>query len=67
MKQQPPVGPVTKHAVLGTLYGLVAGTTWGALTSGWTIPQGAFGGFVGGLVGGTVWGLLSSWVFKPRR
>jgi len=50
------LGPVTKYAVLGVIYGLVAGTLWAALSGQVAPVAGALGGFAGGLVGGAVYG-----------
>ena len=57
MNDDTKLGPVTKYAVLGVLYGLVAGTLWATLSGQYTPAAGALGGFVGGIVGGTAWGL----------
>ncbi len=59
MRQEPPIGPVTKNAVLGVIFGLTSGSLYAAMVESITVTQGAFGGFVGGLVGGTVWGLIA--------
>jgi len=50
------IGPVTKYAILGVLFGLVAGTLWAALSGQVEPIAGVVSGFAGGLVGGTVYG-----------
>jgi hypothetical protein len=51
------LGPVTKYAILGIVFGVVSLTLWGVLSGQFGALQGAAGGLVGGLVGGAVWGV----------
>ena len=55
---EPHLGPITKYAVLGVIYGLVAGTLWASLSGQYAPIAGALGGFVGGLTGGSLYGLV---------
>lgn len=51
------LGPVTRFAILGVVFGIVSGTLWATL-SGLEPVQGAAVGFMGGLSAGTAYGLL---------
>jgi hypothetical protein len=51
------IGPVTKHAILGVVFGVVALPIWGLLSGQFGLVPGLAGGFMGGLVGGTALGL----------
>jgi hypothetical protein len=52
-----PIGPVTKYAILGVVFGVVAMPLFGVLSGQYGLAAGLAGGFMGGLAGGTVWGL----------
>ena len=51
------LGPVTKYAILGVVFGVVAFPIWGGLSGQFSVLNGLAAGFMGGLVGGTVLGL----------
>jgi len=53
------IGPVTKFAILGVVFGVVALPLFGSLSGQFGLAAGLAGGFLGGLAGGTVWGLGS--------
>jgi hypothetical protein len=56
------IGPVTKNALLGVIFGVIAMTVWAALSKQMAIPVAALLGFCGGLTGGVVWGALHRFV-----
>jgi hypothetical protein len=51
------LGPVTRFAILGVVFGVVSGTIWATL-SGFEPVRGAAVGFMGGLSAGAACGLL---------
>jgi hypothetical protein len=53
------LGPVTKYAILGVVFGVVTLPLFGVLSGSFGLVAGLAGGFMGGLAGGTVWGLGS--------
>ncbi len=62
-----PIGPVTKHAILGVVLGLVVLPIW-SLTGQFPMSTALIAGFGGGLVGGTTLGLVKKyWLEKSGR
>jgi len=55
---------VTKHAILGVVFGVVALPIWAALSKQIPVPASVVIGFAGGLTGGLVWG---AWTRVVRR
>jgi hypothetical protein len=53
------IGPVTKNAILGVVFGVIALPIWAALTKQIPVPASVIIGFAGGLSGGLVWGALT--------
>jgi membrane protease YdiL (CAAX protease family) len=51
------IGPITKNAILGVIFGVVALPIWAALTRQIPLPASVLVGFAGGLTGGLVWGV----------
>jgi hypothetical protein len=48
---------VTRHAIMGAVFGIVSLSIWAALTHAIPIATGAGLGFMGGVAGGAVVGL----------
>jgi hypothetical protein len=59
------IGPVTKNALLGVVFGVITLTIWAALSKQMPVPAAALVGFCGGLTGGVVWGALARFVRRP--
>jgi len=50
------IGPITKNAILGVMFGVIALPIWASLSHQLAIQTSLLVGFAGGLVGGTTWG-----------
>ena len=50
------IGPITKNAILGVVFGVIALPIWAALSKQIPVPASLLIGFAGGLTGGLVWG-----------
>ena len=59
------IGPVTKNALLGVIFGVISLPIWAALTGQMPVPASVVVGFAGGLTGGTMWGLLTRFLHRP--
>ncbi len=53
------IGPITKHAILGVVFGVTALPIAAALGHQ-SVGAALVAGFAGGLVGGTAWGALKT-------
>ncbi|HEY0991195.1 MAG TPA: hypothetical protein VFD36_20340 [Kofleriaceae bacterium] len=51
------IGPITKNAILGVVFGVVALPIWAALSKQIPVPASLIIGFAGGLTGGLAWGV----------
>lgn len=60
------IGPITKHAILGVIFGVTALPIAAALSGDLSIGGSVVAGFAGGLVGGTTWGVLKTWQHRNR-
>ena len=58
------IGPITKNAILGVVFGVVALPIWAALTKQIPVPVSVIIGFAGGLTGGLAWG---AWTRAVQR
>ena len=58
------IGPVTKNAILGVIFGVISLSLWAALSRQMAISTGVIVGFAGGLTGGVVWGALTRFVHR---
>jgi hypothetical protein len=50
------IGPITKNAILGVVFGVIALPIWAALSRQIPVPVSVVIGFAGGLTGGLAWG-----------
>ena len=50
------IGPITKNALLGVVFGVIALPIWAALSKQIPVPASLVIGFAGGLTGGLAWG-----------
>lgn len=50
------IGHVTKNAILGVVFGVVALPLWAALSNEIAVPASVLIGIAGGLTGGLIWG-----------
>ena len=48
---------VTRHAIMGAVFGVISLSIWAALTHAFPVATGAGVGFLGGVAGGAVIGL----------
>jgi hypothetical protein len=60
------IGPITKHAILGVIFGVTALPIAAALSHQLSIGGAVVAGFAGGLVGGTAWGALKQLAARKR-
>ena len=58
------IGPVTKNAILGVIFGVISISLWAALSRQMPVATGVVIGFAGGLTGGIVWGTLTRFVHR---
>jgi hypothetical protein len=58
------IGPITKNAILGVVFGVIALPIWAALSKQIPIPASVVIGFAGGLTGGLAWG---AWTRAVQR
>ena len=58
------IGPITKNALLGVVFGVIALPIWAALSKQIPIPASLVIGFAGGLTGGLAWG---AWTRLTQR
>ena len=59
------IGPVTKHALLGVIFGVISLPIWAALSRQMPVPTSVVVGFAGGLTGGTMWGIWTRLLHRP--
>jgi hypothetical protein len=57
------IGPITKNAILGVVFGVVALPIWAALSRQIPVPVSVVVGAAGGLTGGLLWG---TWTRRVR-
>ena len=62
--RKPMIGPLTKNAILGVVFGVIALPIWAALSKQIPVPASVIIGFAGGLTGGLVWG---AWTRAVQR
>jgi hypothetical protein len=59
-----PVGPVTKYAILGVIFGVIALPIWALGTGQLSLQASLLAGFGGGLTAGTAWGLAKKYLVR---
>jgi hypothetical protein len=62
--RQAMIGPITKSAILGVVFGVIALPIWAALSKQIPVPASVIIGFAGGLTGGLAWG---AWTRAVQR
>jgi len=58
------IGPITKNAILGVVFGVIALPIWAALSKQIPVPASVVIGFAGGLTGGLAW---AAWTRLVQR